>query len=125
MDQKPIAILGSIEVDPAVRDRLVESTAELQRRTRTDEPGCLIYTISADPADPGRIQIVELWESAETLDAHFLHPNFAATGAALRVEPRVGGTAVKYRIDATDGVKGPDGQASSRFWSAEPAASEP
>ncbi len=119
MDHQPIAILGSIDVDPAARDRLVESTAELQRSTRDDEPGCLIYTISADPAVPGRIQIVELWESAEALDAHFAHPNFAATGAALRVEPRLGGTAVKYRIDAVDAVRGPDGVVSSRFWSAE------
>jgi quinol monooxygenase YgiN len=119
MDRQPIAILGTIDVDPAVRDRLVESTAALQRSTRDDEPGCLAYTISADPADRGRIQIVELWESAAALDAHFEHPNFAATGAALRVEPRLGGSAVKYRIDATDAVRGPDGRASSRFWSVE------
>ncbi len=115
-----IAILGHIDVEPDKRDALVTSTVDLQRATQTDEPGCVIYTISADPADSGRIRIVELWESAEALDAHFAHPNFAATGAALRVEPRIGGSAVKYRIDAVDGVKAPDGTASSQFWSVEP-----
>ncbi len=110
-----IAIIGHIDVDPAVRDRLVASTADLQRATASDEPGCVVYTISADPADAGRIRIVELWESADSLDAHFQHPNFHATGAALRTEPRLGGSAMKYRIDAVDGVRGPDGQATSTF----------
>jgi quinol monooxygenase YgiN len=115
-----IAILGHIDVEPDKRDALVASTVDLQRATQTDEPGCVIYTISADPADSGRIRIVELWESAEALDAHFAHRNFAAAGAALRVEPRIGGSAVKYRIDAVDAVKGADGTASSQFWSVEP-----
>ncbi len=82
-DQK-IAIIGHIDVDPAVRDELVASIAELQRSTRESEPGCLVYLIAADPADPGRIQIVELWDSAASVDLHFEHPNFVATGVALR-----------------------------------------
>ena len=113
-----IAIIGHVDVDPSARDRLVASTADLQRATREDEPGCIVYTIAADPVDPGRISIVELWESAETLDAHFQHPNFFATGDALRAEPRLGGSALKYRIDAEDPVRGPDGRASTEFWSA-------
>ncbi len=112
-----IAIIGHIDVDPAVRDQLVASTADLQRATRAEEPGCLTYTIAADPADGSRISIVELWATAADLDAHFQHPNFWATGAALRVAPRLGGGSAKYRIDATDPVKGPDGAASSTFWS--------
>ena len=87
-----IAIIGHIDVDPAQRDGLVASTVELQRATASDEPGCLVYTIAADPANPGRISIVELWESAETLDAHFQHPNFFATGDALRAGTRLGGS---------------------------------
>jgi quinol monooxygenase YgiN len=110
-----IAIIGHIDVDPADRDRLVESTVSLQQATQTDEPGCVVYTIAADPADPGRIRIVELWESASALDAHFAHPNFAATGAALRAVPRLGGSAVKYQIDAVDTVRGADGSPTSRF----------
>ena len=116
-----IAIIGHIEVDPEERDALVASTVELQLATRTDEPGCITYSMSADPADPGRIQIVELWESAATLDAHFQHPNFHATGQALRAVPRLGGSVTKYRIDASDPVKGADGTASARFWSIEDA----
>ena len=113
-----IVIIGHVDVDPSIRDGLVAETAELQRSTRDDEPGCLTYTISADPADPGRIQIVELWQDAATLEAHFAHPNFAATGAVLRKVQRLGGASMKYRIDAADPVKGPDGAASATFWSA-------
>ena len=110
-----IAIIGHIDVDPAVRDELVASTVDLQRATQRDEPGCVVYTIAADPADAGRIRIIELWESAEALDAHFAHPNFHATGAAMRVAPRLGGSAMKYRIDAADQVRGADGAATSAF----------
>jgi len=110
-----IAIIGHIDVDPAERDRLVEATVELQRSTQQDEPGCVVYTIGADPADPGRIRITELWESAEALDAHFQHPNFFATGEALRGAARFGGSAMKYRIDASADVRGPDGTASTSF----------
>ena len=109
-----IAIIGHIDVDPAVRDRLIASTVELQAAAR-DEAGCLAYTMSADPALPGRIAIVELWESPDTLDADFQHPNFHATGAALRAEPRVGGSVMKYHIDAIAPVRGDDGVATAAF----------
>lgn len=110
-----IAIIGHIDVEPEARDRLVAATADLQRATAHDEPGCVVYTIAADPANPGRIRIVELWESAEALDAHFRHPNFAATGEALRAAPRLGGDATKYRIDAAAPVRGPDGTFTTSF----------
>jgi quinol monooxygenase YgiN len=110
-----IAIIGHIDVEPEVRDRLVESTVELQLATRRDEPGCLVYTVAADPAVPGRICITELWESSEALDDHFRHANFFATGDVMRAEPRLGGTAMKYRIDAVAPVRGSDGNATSSF----------
>jgi quinol monooxygenase YgiN len=110
-----IAIIGYIDVEPAERDRLVASTIELQRSTRDDEAGCLNYTIAADPADPSRISIVELWDSAESLSAHFDHPNFFATGEALRAAPRLGGSALKYRIDACEPVRDASGTASASF----------
>ncbi|MEZ5216402.1 MAG: antibiotic biosynthesis monooxygenase [Ilumatobacteraceae bacterium] len=110
-----IAIIGHVDVDPTERDRLVAATADLQKATQDDEPGCVVYTISADPVDPGRIRIVELWEDAATLDAHFEHPNFFATGDVLRQVERLGGSAVKYRIDAVAPVKGADGKATTAF----------
>lgn len=112
-----IAIIGHVDVDPTERDRLVAELAPVQASTERDEPGCLTYAITADAADPGRIRIVELWESAAALDAHFEHPNFRAAGAAMRSVERRGGSAMKYRIDASDPVRSPDGEVSSTFWS--------
>ncbi len=112
-----IAIVGHIDVDPAVRDDVVAATVALQEKTRNEEPGCLTYAMSADPVLPGRIQIVELWRTAADLAAHFQHQNFFDTGAAMRAFPRIGGSAIKYRIDAVDPVKGDDGLASVDFWS--------
>jgi quinol monooxygenase YgiN len=116
-----IAIIGYIDVDPGARDEVVASTADLQRSTEQDEPGCAAYTICADPANPGRIRITELWESAEALDAHFEHPNFFATGAAIRAVSATGGSVSKYRIDAADSVRGPDGNVTSTFHPPSPA----
>lgn len=110
-----ISIIGYIEVDPADRDRLVASTVDLQRATREQEPGCIAYAMAADPVDAGRITIVELWESADDLAAHFQHPNFFATGAALRGAPRVGGHIEKYRIDAAAPVRDEAGNYSTSF----------
>ena len=68
----------------------------------------------SDFEDPGALEV-----DAATLDAHFRHPNFTATGQALRAEPRLGGAALKYRIDACEPVKGPDGNATATFTSTE------
>jgi quinol monooxygenase YgiN len=114
-DGRMIAIIGWIDIDPAQRDEVVAATVDIQRSTREDEPGCLTYTIGPDPVHPGRIQIVELWQDAATLEAHFQHPNFHATGAAMRAVPRLGGGSMKYRIDAADAVRGPEGTATARF----------
>ena len=38
--------------DQAARDGAVAASIDLQRATRTDEPGCLAYVFTADPAEP-------------------------------------------------------------------------
>jgi quinol monooxygenase YgiN len=111
-----IVIAGWIDVDPAVRDELIAATVDLQRSTRDDEPGCVAYVFTADPAVEGRIHIYEHWESAEALDAHFQHPNFFATGDVLRSQPRRGGEMAKFHVDRTGPVRDPDGKASATYW---------
>ena len=110
-----LAMWVKVRVKPDQRQRFLDAIEVDALGSERDEPGCLAYTMSADPARPGRISIVELWDSPEALDAHFRHPNFHATGAALRSEPRLGGTVMKYRIDAAAPVRGDDGVATSSF----------
>jgi quinol monooxygenase YgiN len=109
-----IAVIGHLDVDPAHRDELVAASTDLQRAVR-DEPGCLVYVFAPDPTDPGRIGITELWESADALDAHFVHPNFAAARALFGTRPRLGGSGMKYRIDAAAPVRDAEGNPSVEF----------
>ncbi|MFD0557084.1 quinol monooxygenase YgiN [Stackebrandtia endophytica] len=64
-----LIIAGSLRVAPEDRDGYVASLDNLIRTTRA-KPGCLDFVIAADPVDPGRVNLLERWESEELLAAH-------------------------------------------------------
>ncbi|MFN3257167.1 MAG: putative quinol monooxygenase [Ilumatobacter sp.] len=68
----------------ADRDRAVAATADVQRATRDEEPGCLAYCFAADPVEPTHVQVYELWDDADRLAAHFDHRNYAQMVDVLR-----------------------------------------
>ena len=115
-----IVVAGTIEFqDAASRDAAVEATKPHQAATRSDEPGCLAYVFAADPVVDTRIQVYELWESAELLEPHFQHENYFNMRQTLGQAGMTGADTAKYRIDAHDPVYGEDGIATARFWSVE------
>ncbi|ONI67287.1 antibiotic biosynthesis monooxygenase [Kribbella sp. ALI-6-A] len=63
-----LIIAGHAQVDPERRDEYVDAHVELVRRARS-APGCLDLAMTADSADPARVNLFERWESQETLDA--------------------------------------------------------
>jgi quinol monooxygenase YgiN len=63
-----LIIAGKAYVAPEERDRYVELQQALVRRAR-DAPGCRDMAITADPLEPGRVNLFELWESEEHLAA--------------------------------------------------------
>ena len=69
-----VIIAGMIYIEARLRDRHVASMAEFVRDTRT-KPGCLDFAMSADPVEPGRVNLYERWDSEEQLEA------FRATAA--------------------------------------------
>jgi len=93
-----VIVAGKIRVDPAKRNEVLESGAQLMRETRTQK-GCLDYVWSADPTDPARIYVFERWESVEDLAAHLKGEYY------LRMRDHIGGAGLteaetlKYRID--------------------------
>ncbi len=94
---------------PADRDAAVAASAPVQAVTR-DEPGCLAYCFAPDPAEPTHIQVYELWTDADSLAAHFRHPNYTDMVQVLRSNP--GFLASANRLWAADDrgpVYGPDG----------------
>src|SRR5690242_8582641 len=63
-----VIVAGYLVVDPDERDAYLEScrgVVEVARRTE----GCLDFAVSADLVDPGRVNILERWESRDAVDA--------------------------------------------------------
>jgi quinol monooxygenase YgiN len=112
-----IVVAGTIGfASPDARDGAVAASVDLQRSTRTGEPGCLAYCFAADPVDPTVVQVFELWADEASLAAHFEHPNYAAMRAILRTFPRAGrSSTAKYRCDLSAPVYGADGVARATF----------
>ena len=98
-----VIVAGKIRVDPAKRDKVLETGAQLMVDTRTQK-GCLDYVWTADPTDPARIYVFERWESKEDLAAHL------AGNYYLRMRDHVGtaglteAETLKYRIDWVEQV---------------------
>ena len=104
-----VLIAGSIQVDPSRRSELLEAVRPLVERTRADEPGCLEYAFMADTVADDVVVVLERWADEQTLAAHFLHPNMAATKRALREHGSRSSSIAKYRVDAVRPVKDASG----------------
>ena len=64
-----LIIAGKLYVAPDMRDEFVAGHTDLVKRARGQAAGCLDLAISADPVENGRVNMVEIWESQEHLDA--------------------------------------------------------
>ena len=79
-----VIVAGTLEVDPDQREAFLAGRIDGMRASRA-EPGCLEYTLSADPTDPRRVMLFERWARQEDLDNHL---------AASRARPASPGTAM-------------------------------
>ena len=82
-----VIVGGSFELDPDQREEFLAGRLDSIRASRA-EPGCLEYTMSADPLDPSRVVLFERWADQGALDTHL-----AAMQSAPRPAP--GGVAPK------------------------------
>jgi quinol monooxygenase YgiN len=91
-----VIVGGTFAVDPGQRDQFIANHHDMIRTSRA-EAGCLEYTYSADPIDPGRVVLFEIWESQDALDAHLraLRAGAPSPGAA---EPEVEATSYSIVI---------------------------
>ena len=74
-----IIIAGSLSFDPADRDDVLASLAEVTEASRRDA-GCLEYFWGEDLEAPNTFRFFECWESQELLDAHLAAPHEVAFG---------------------------------------------
>ena len=63
-----VIVAGHVVVDPEQRDDYLSGCVEVVRQARR-APGCLDFSLSADLLEPGRINILERWESVAAVEA--------------------------------------------------------
>lgn len=63
-----VIVSGHLLVSPDHRATYLDGCVEVVRMAR-QAPGCLDFTISADPLDPGRINVLERWTTREAVEA--------------------------------------------------------
>ena len=80
-----IVVVAALEfANQADRDEAISLTADVQRLTREEEPGCHDYCFAADPAVPTRMQVHELLENSESRATHFQHPYYDRMAGLLQ-----------------------------------------
>jgi quinol monooxygenase YgiN len=97
-----IIVLGTIEVEPGDRSRFLDEKSSQVTATRA-EAGCLDYTFAADSGDPGRVRLVEKWESMADLEAHVA----GLATAPPPAHPGVASTMVEIEVLEAQGVRPP------------------
>jgi len=81
-----VIVAGSFEIKPDERETFLAGRLESIRASR-GEPGCLEYTMSADPIDPGRVVLFERWADQASLDTHIAAMGSAPPPSAPSVAP--------------------------------------
>ena len=77
-----IIVSGKAKVAPGAIDK-VRGAMEAAIKATREEAGCIDYSYGVDVLDPDTIIVLEYWESAEALQAHFTQPHMAAWLQAL------------------------------------------
>jgi quinol monooxygenase YgiN len=80
-----VIVAGHITVEPQQRESYLAGCVSVVERARR-AAGCLDFAITADPIDPGRVNIFERWESQAALNtARGNAPGFEQAEAMLSV----------------------------------------
>jgi len=103
-----IIVVAALEfASESDRDKAVALTADVQRLTREEEPGCHDYCFAPDPAVPTRMQVYELWEDSNSLAAHFEHPYYERMASLLQGVGIVESTNQAYLVERGEPVLSP------------------
>jgi len=81
-----IVVLAEIEIAEENIDALKEAVRTMEAASLA-EPGCHEYCFSQELSNPGKVRIVELWESMDALSIHFGMPHMEAFNQAIGANP--------------------------------------
>ena len=91
-----IIVSGKLYVDARVRDAYVVGCREVVEQARV-APGCRDFTISADPLEPDRVNVYEVWESDEDVE------RFRGSGPSPAQQEEIRDASVaRYRIASVE-----------------------
>ena len=90
-----VIVAGHIMVDPSQRDDYLSGCVDVVRQGRA-ATGCLDFALSADLVDPGRVNILERWESQAAVEAFRGGGVDDEQGAAI-----VSASVAEYEVGAT------------------------
>jgi quinol monooxygenase YgiN len=80
-----VIVAGHITVEPQQRESYLAGCVSVVERAR-GAAGCLDFAITADPINPGRVNVFERWESQAALNtARGNAPGFEQAEAMLSV----------------------------------------
>lgn len=77
-----IALFVTLDVRPALRERLLAAITAQAAASLEREPSCVQFDVCVDTADPNRILLYEVYENKAAFDAHRTTPHFAVWQAA-------------------------------------------
>ena len=90
-----VIVAGHIVVDPPQRDDYLSGCVDVVRQGRAAK-GCLDFALSADLVDPGRVNILERWESQAAVEVFRGGGVDDEQGAAI-----VSASVAEYEVGAT------------------------
>jgi quinol monooxygenase YgiN len=63
-----VIVAGHVMVDPEQREAYLAASVKIVEKAR-EADGCLDFAMTADPIDPGRLNLFERWESQAAVKA--------------------------------------------------------
>tara|TARA_B100000795_G_C22693728_1_gene396685 strand:- start:416 stop:772 length:357 start_codon:yes stop_codon:yes gene_type:complete len=116
MEKTDIIITATFDFPPENIEKIVKTSKDLIEGA-LDEVGCQAYSWALDPYVPGRIWVMERWESEQSLKDHFDSNWYKDMSANLHTLGILGGDAFKYKVTKTEPVYDTTGVPRADFFS--------
>jgi quinol monooxygenase YgiN len=78
------ALFVTIHVKPGYRQRLLDELSGDAHGSERDEPGCLMFNVAVDDADPDVLHLFEVYRDDAAVDAHVEMPHYKRFAEATR-----------------------------------------
>jgi (4S)-4-hydroxy-5-phosphonooxypentane-2,3-dione isomerase len=77
-----LALVVEFRIKPPFIAAFAEAIAANAQASLDSEPGCRLFDVCRDPADPALFFLYELYDDEAAIDAHLHSPHFIAMNAA-------------------------------------------